>query len=175
MLRRLKSFARARKGVAAVEFAILLPMIALIFFGLFELSNGIACRERVESVAATTSDLAAQSKQLSNADVTNIFGAANAIVYPFPANARVVLTSLAYVDDTNAQVQWSDANSGVARTVGTNISVPSGVITSGGSVIMSEITYVYTSPTHYVVPVSVTMTGKFYSRPRRSLAVTRVP
>lgn len=171
----LKRFAFARRGVAAVEFAILLPIIALVFFGLFELCNGVACRERVEVLAATTSDLVAQSKQVSDADVSNIFNAANAIVYPFPANATVVLTSLSYVDDTTGKVEWSDASSGAARTVNTNITVPTGVIANGGTVIMSEISYHYVSPTHYVVPISVDMTGKFYSRPRRSNAVARVP
>jgi Flp pilus assembly protein TadG len=174
LLRPAKRFAAARKGVAALEFAIILPLIALVFFGLFELSMGVACRERVENLAATTSDLVAQSKQVSDTDIANIFTAANAIVYPFPANSRVVLTSLSYVDDTTGRVEWSDASVGAARTVGDDVTVPEGVIATGGTVIMSETTYVYSSPTHFVVPISVTMTNKFYSRPRRSLSVARV-
>ena len=175
MFRPIRKFAGERRGAAAIEFAIILPIIVLVFFGLFELLNGLSCRQRVESLASTTSDLVAQSKQVSTADVNNIFAAANAIVYPFPSTARVVLTSLNWVNATTATVGWSDASSGAPRTVGTSVTIPAGVIATNGTVIMSEVSYTYTSPTHYVVPVTMSMSGIFYSRPRRSISVARVP
>ena len=45
----------------------------------------------------------------------------------------------------------------------------------GGSVIMAETSYTYTSPIGQLLSNPITMTSTFYSRPRRSVSVARVP
>ncbi len=47
------------------------------------------------------------------------------------------------------------------------MTVPAGLITSGGSVIMAEITYQYTTPSQWLIKFPVTMNDTFYSHPRR--------
>ena len=66
---------------------------------------------------------------------------------------------------------WSNSQNSTARTVGATITVPAGLLTSGGSVILAEITYAYASPTTQVLAGAVTMTGSFYAHPRRSATV----
>jgi Flp pilus assembly protein TadG len=171
----LNRFARDKKGVAAIEFALIAPVIILIFFGLIELSEGTACRERVEGVASTTSDLVAQTNQISDTGVANVFAAANAIIYPYPTGVTIVLTSLSDNGPGQGKVLWSDAQNGAAHTAGSILSVPTGVITTGGTVILSEVTYTYSSPSKFVLGSPVTMSSSFFSRPRRSAQVTRVP
>ena len=68
---------------------------------------------------------------------------------------------------------WSDAYHGTARTTGAAVTVPSGLITTGGSVILAEVTYTYTSPANYMVKIPVTMTNNFYSHPRRVAQIAR--
>ena len=80
--------------------------------------------------------------------MTNIFNAANSILYPYPsAPAKIVITSA--VDDGHggAKVAWSKAQNTAARTPGATITVPTGLIVSGsgGSVILAEISYSFTS------------------------------
>lgn len=175
MLRRVRAFLRARDGLAAVEFALISPLMILMFLGATELSSALDCNARVGRVAATTSDLVAQSASVSTSDVTNIFTAANAVLFPYSsASARIVVSSLVDDGTGGTKVAWSSAQNATPRTVGSTVAVPAGLVIkgSGGSLIFAEVTYVYTSPSSYFLGPSITLTNNFYSRPRRSLTVT---
>ena len=102
-----------------------------------------------------------------------MFSAVNSILYPYPtANIRVVVSSL--VDDGHggATVAWSCAEHTSARAVNSAVTVPAGVITSGGSVILTEITYPFSSAVGKLIVGTRNMTSSFYARPRRSTTVT---
>ncbi|MGE3303993.1 MAG: TadE/TadG family type IV pilus assembly protein [Hyphomonadaceae bacterium] len=169
-----RSFARARGGIAAVEFALILPVLVLLFFGLIELSEGTAVRGRMETTVSTVSDLVAQANKITNNERDNIFNAAKAIMYPYSATGVGIRISSLIDDGTGkGKVQWSDAQNWTALAVNTVQTVPAGVIATGGTVILAEVKYTYTSPLKYVLPAPVDMSSKFYSRPRRTVAITR--
>lgn len=184
MLKPVTKFLRAEDGMAAVEFAFVAPLLIFLFFGTIEVTEALDCKSRVNNVAATTSDLVAQESTVTDTDLTNVFGAGTAILYPFNAsNARILSVVISSVKDNNSgngAVDWSrswDAtNKAVTsgRTSGQVLTMPAGLITkgSGDSVIMAEVTYRYSSPTMVFLKTAVTMTSTFYSRPRRGLTVT---
>ena len=171
----LKTFFRmlkARDGLAAVEFAFVAPVMIVMFFGAVELSAAVDCRTRVTNVASTAADLVAQETTVSPADMTNVFAALNAIIYPYPSGAaKIVISSIVYKTSTTGTVVWSDQQNTTARSVGATVTVPTGLMSSGGSVILAEISYAYASPTTQVLTGTVTMTGSFYAHPRRSASV----
>ena len=172
MLKRFFRMLKARDGLAAVEFAFLAPVMIVMFFGAIELSAAVDCKTRVTAVASTAADLVAQETTVSSSDMANVFAALNAIVYPYPSGAaRIVISSILYKTSTTGTVAWSNAQNTAARTVGATVTVPAGLLTSGGSVILAEITYAYASPTTQVLTGAVTMTGSFYAHPRRSATV----
>jgi len=82
---------RDKAGVAAVEFALILPMMLALYFGVVVLAQGLEIGRKTQSLSHTLSDLTAQtlaqsgqsSPTLADADISNIFGAAAAVVYPF--------------------------------------------------------------------------------------------
>ena len=53
---------RDKRGVSAVEFALLTPIILLIYVGVAEIGNLLTVERRVETVASTAADLTAQVK-----------------------------------------------------------------------------------------------------------------
>ncbi len=177
MLIRTIAYLRNRDGMAAVEFALIAPIMIALFLGSIELSDALTCDQKVEGLAATASDLVAQSTTIHDSDVTNIFNALNSVLYPFAAgNAKVVISSL--VDDGKndgkANVAWSAAQNATARSVGSAVTVPAGVVSTGGSVIYAEVTYSYTSLANQYIIGTINMTSSFYSKPRRSSTVSRV-
>ncbi len=158
-----------------MEFALIAPVMIIMFYGAIELSSAVDCNSRVAHVASTTSDLVAQSTTVSSSDITNIFSAANAIMFPYaPAGAEIVVSSLVDNGHGGATVAWSAAQNATPRSTGSTVSVPTGLIVSGsgGSVILAEVTYVYTPPITRFLGGAVTLTNSFYSHPRRSLTVT---
>ncbi len=61
---------RDRRGVSAVEFALLLPVMMTLFLGSVEASQGIAADRKVELTAHALADLASQYTDITNADMT---------------------------------------------------------------------------------------------------------
>ena len=179
--RRTGALAKARAanedGLAAVEFALLLPVMITLFFGVVEVSLALACRADVTNVASTAADLVAQESALTSTDVSNVWSALNAILYPYDTSvSKVTLSSINYDTTTSSltsgKVAWSCTKNGTARTTGTTVTLPAGLMTANGSVIMSEITYNYTSPTTKIVTGTKVMTNTFYTKPRRVAQIT---
>jgi Flp pilus assembly protein TadG len=162
---------RAQDGLAAVEFAIMAPVLGALLMGTIEICNALGANTRINSVAATAADLTSQVSTLAPADLTNIFGAGNAIMYPFVATGTtIVVTSIVNKNGANT-VCWSQAQNGTARSVGATMTVPTGLIVTGGSVIYAEASYNYTSPIQKYFVGAVKMSNTFYARPRMSLQV----
>jgi Flp pilus assembly protein TadG len=171
-----KAGATNEGGLAAVEFALLLPVMITLFFGVFEVSMALGCRADVTNVASTAADLIAQESTVTGPDFTNVFSAVNAILYPYDNTvAKIIITSINYDTSTNSltsgKVAWSCAKNTTVHSTGTTITLPSGLMTANGSVIMSEITYSYTSPTTKVITGPISMVNTFYTKPRRTAQI----
>jgi Flp pilus assembly protein TadG len=168
MLKMLRRFRRARSGIAAVEFALILPVMLVLVLGTVEVTNALICKTDVSNTASTAADLIAQESSVDTSDMTDVFAALSALNYPFPAaGLKVVITSVIDDGKGGGKVDWSQANTGSARTTNSPVTVPTGLITTGGSVILAEVTYTYTPPTNWLVNIPISMSNTFYSHPRR--------
>jgi Flp pilus assembly protein TadG len=175
-IRRIAEFLKARAGMVAVEFAMIAPILIAMAFGTIELAKGLDCHSKISSMATAAADITAQATEVKNADMTNLFAAATAILYPNSTSSlRIVVSSV--VDDGKGgnKVAWSDANNGSARTVNSSVALPAGVLPTGGSVIVAEVTYVYTSPLSYEITGPITISRIAYATPRLSSMVQRLP
>jgi Flp pilus assembly protein TadG len=117
-------------GIAAVEFALLVPILITLFFGAVEVTRFILVSQKVEKLAHTVADVTAQSKTLSNAQLDQLLEATENIMEPFTtgANSRVLITSLYRASGTDfATVRWRYAGGGALSATsefGTVGSVP---------------------------------------------------
>ncbi|CDP50617.1 hypothetical protein [Devosia sp. DBB001] len=103
--------ARSGDGAAAVEFALILPILLLLYIGSIEASQLIITDRRVTTVAGTLGDLVARSKDsISTATLNNYFGAASSTMGPTATGPLTQVVSLLGVDASgNATVKWSKA------------------------------------------------------------------
>lgn len=176
-LRFLRRFGVSEKGIAAMEFALIAPAMITLYFGITEITDEMSASAKVTSMASTAADLVAQVKTVSNSDVADVFAAVNAIMYPYPSTGtKIVISSLVDAGNNQVKVAWSDAQNTSPRGVNSTVSVPAGIITSGqgGSVILAEITYTYSSPAGKLIYGTVTISDSFYLKPRRVLKISRV-
>jgi len=179
MLRSARKFAKDRKGLAAVEFALIAPVLVTLLLGTIEVCNALECHTKVTMLASTASDLVAQETSVSATDMTNIFDATTSILYPFPiANAQIIVTSIVSDGNGGGTVGWSVAKNTTAHTAGAAIAIPSGLMSKSScavnacSVILAEVTYGYNSPLGKFFLGTVDMTDTFYSHPRKSTTVS---
>jgi Flp pilus assembly protein TadG len=170
----LKTLPADRRGVAAVEFALLAPILLLLYFGVVELTQGLMTQERAAHTASTIGDLTAQSTTIDQAEITDIFAMGNTIMYPYPTTSlEMRLSSLVADAKGNVTVAWSEGQGMTALAKGSSVSgLPSNVINANESVVMAETKYTYTSVFGQIMPTPVIFNEKYYLRPRASTSVT---
>jgi Flp pilus assembly protein TadG len=163
-----------RRGVAAVEFALLAPVLLMLFFGVIELTQGTMTEERAAHTASTIGDLTSQSTTIDKAEIGDIFNVGDTIMYPYPTTPLKMRISSLVADPTTGKVTvaWSDGQGLTPLGKGASVTgLPNNVVTAGESVIMSEVQYTYTSAFGQIMPAPVVFNEKFYLRPRGSTTV----
>jgi Flp pilus assembly protein TadG len=183
------------RGIAATEFAIIVPIMLVMFFGTVEISSGVAVDRKVTLVARTLSDLTSQAApptaqtpyaQVDDTYLQNVFTASIAIMTPYLATPATVQLSEIYVDSNNkATIQWSKAatiasgatqatlaNSTRQPTNDVTNEVPAALLVKQTYLIFSEVKYLYTPVgIGYVMKSQVTMSDVAYTRPRQAVCV----
>lgn len=173
--RRFAGLANDERGVSAVEFAMLLPLMLTLYLGAVEVSQGIGADRKVTLTARTVSDLVSQVSSINNAGMTNSLNAAAKVMAPYPSdNLKVVVSSVSIDAQGKATIAWSDTFNGAARAKGSTVALPAALAVPNSSLIWSEVQYAYTPVIGYVVTGPMTLKDQIYMRPRLSDSVTRV-
>jgi Flp pilus assembly protein TadG len=169
-----------RRGLAATEFAFIMPVMLVMFFGTVEFSSGFAVDRKVTLMARTLSDITSQSTSVTDTDIANFFLASNWIMWPYATSTpnpnpvaplSGTITEL-YVDPNTlqARVQWSKGSA--PRTQSTVVAIPSALAIAGTYLIFSEVSYNYVPTVGYVMAkAGITLSDIAYTRPRQSTCV----
>ena len=181
-----RSFVADQRALAATEFAVIVPLMLVMFFGTVEFSSAVAIDRKITLIARTLSDLTSQSTKLDDASMKDTFTASISVVMPYDAALVKGTISQIHIDaDSIATVQWSRAGtiaSGAtqaalatsARKAGDKVTtmIPPALLIPSSYLILSEASYIYTPTIGYVLKSSVTLGDVSYTRPRQ---VTCVP
>jgi Flp pilus assembly protein TadG len=161
-----------KRGVAAIEFAMIVPLMLVLFFGTNEFSSGVAVDRKVTLMARTLSDLTSQNTSVTDTQLTNFFNASNAIMTPYDSTpVKSTITEL-YIDPSTkqARVQWSKG--AAPRTAGTTVAIPTALQIGGTYLIYSEVTYKFVPTVGYVMAkAGITLSDFTFTRPRQSTCV----
>ena len=174
-------------GIAATEFAVIVPLMLAMFFGTVEFSSGVAVNRKVTLVARALSDLTSQSlSTTSDTELQNIFAASSAILSPYSVTPIQPTISEIYVDASKiAKIQWSKSAtlslvSGAPKAVlkdsshakGDVVTIPPGLQIADSYLIWSEVSYTYVPAVGYLMnKLGVTLHDVTYTRPRQSTCV----
>jgi Flp pilus assembly protein TadG len=162
------------RGISAVEFAMLLPVILTLYLGTVEASQGIAADRKVELTAHTLADLSSQYTDITDAEMTNILNAGSAIIAPYAAaNLKEVVSEIAIDAQGNATVVWSDTLNGTALAVGAVVSVPASLATPNTYLVLAQVQYSYNPTYGYVMNSTLTLSDQSFMRPRESASIAR--
>ncbi len=179
--------ARLRKdhrGVAAVEFGLIVPIMFMLFVGSVEMSQALTVDRRVTQSASASADLVARAPVagLSTSDVDGLMLIVNQLMKPYdagPLTVNIVSVKAQTVGGAlKILVDWSRDNHGAtpyARNA-TFTTLPANLLAAGESVIVSETKYTYTPLIFsYFIKSAFDMKETFYLKPRNSSCVNLLP
>jgi Flp pilus assembly protein TadG len=119
-----RRFARDRKGVGAIEFAIIFPVLVMLYLGAFEITVGLSVSKRTTRAAGSIADIITQQQSVTKSSLTDIAKAAPAIFAPYnSSDLSLKVTAIQIDGNANPTVLWSWASSGAAPYA-KNIAVP---------------------------------------------------
>ncbi len=163
-----RRFATDRRGVAAVEFALVLPLMLVLYVCTSALTLAVAAKRDVGVLARTLTDVTAQQGSAALTDTTaqSIFNASTSIMAPYATTAlKMTLSNVEFVADPlalasnlyDAKTRWTVTfTNGTLRPCSSPLltPVPNGTTASpstmpvglyaGGFVIVADVSYVYT-------------------------------
>lgn len=173
--RRLSEFTRDKRGVSAVEFAMLLPLMLTLYLGGVEVSQGISIDRKVTLTARTVADLVAQVASIDTAGINAALGASTAVMAPYPDSSVKVTVSVIDIDaNGNAKIKWSATKNGTARAVGSSVTLPAALNVPSTSLVWGEASYTYQPSIGYVVTGTMNLSDQIYMRPRLSDTIQKI-
>jgi Flp pilus assembly protein TadG len=181
-----RRFAAADRGVAAIEFAIILPVLLIMLLATFDAGRAIAIYMKVRSATYTLAAITNQysmSAPIQSADMQAITGATAAVLAPYPsAPAAVTITQVKQTNSSQATVSWSYSLNGTAYAAGTPWArIPGGLSTNNACnsypcyLIFAEVKYAFTPSFENFAIGTLTFSDNLYATPRRSTSIPYVP
>jgi Flp pilus assembly protein TadG len=131
-----------RRGVSAVEFALIAPIMILTLMATIELPRAFSYSQKLNRATRAMADLIARDNLAS---LDDIYAAGQAIAQPLQAaNAGMRLTALGVYTGGVAKVCSADGRGMAARAVGSNLgAAPPAFATPGSRYVMAEVSLPY--------------------------------
>ncbi|MBB5576745.1 MULTISPECIES: TadE/TadG family type IV pilus assembly protein [Rhizobium] len=175
----LRRFVRDEKGVGAIEFAILFPVLLMLYLGAFELTIALSVEKRASRSAGSIADIVTQQSSVSKTVLATMPSVASAIFTPYDATGLTLkITGIQLDASGNATVAWSWAQDGSKPySTGSAVTVPSDIDLPSTFLVRTElaIPYQLISFGSDFLPAGssqITISREYFYRPRTDTSVT---
>jgi Flp pilus assembly protein TadG len=188
-----RRFLTSTRGLAAVEFGLVFPMLLVLLLASIDAGRAIAIYMKVRAAAYALDAMTNQYPTVQDNDLQLISGAAVAILAPYPSGPSGLRISQVEVTTGGPLVAWSygvnmtpytynSSNNltlpgNLASTSAPNNVCPTSYYTSGnvnGSgcyLLLAEVQYTYTPMFGAFITGSITLSDRLYVAPRNTLCV----
>lgn len=178
LMQAFRRFVRENKGVAALEFAIIAPLLMVpLLLGSVDLIDVMGANKRAQNATASLADVVARDTEISNAELAGLWRGLDILMYPNdPGTMEIRVTSISIINASTARVVWSEGHGGMtARTTGSTVALDSRMMQVGTSIIMVEGVYKYDAPLGFLFQNEISMRHDAYRRSRLVDPIPRVP
>jgi Flp pilus assembly protein TadG len=184
MVRLYRRFLASTRGVVAIEFAAILPVLLIMLLATFDGGNAIAAYMKVRSatyVLGTVTNQYSTAVPIQSSNMTGIMNATTAVLAPYssaPVAAVISELKITAPSATTAKVRWSAAQNGTALAAGSTVNLPTGIASSTTTcgtypcyLILAKVSYTYTPLFGYFGSGGITLSDTIYTTPRSSNCV----
>lgn len=181
MIRRLQQFRQDSRAIAAVEFALIVPLLITLYLGTIEATMLYSADHKVATIASTMADLVSREKsEISTATLDTYFKAAETILRPYASAGLVQVVSLVKIDAQGvATVKWSRPHGalkgrdpGSAYPLGADAKINVLARGASGWLVAAEITYPHQPLFGLIFSNTITLKHTEYFLPRFNAEIT---
>jgi len=177
-----RRFIASRRGVAAVEFAIIMPVLLILFLSSFDVGNAIIIYLKVRAatyeLAAITNQYATGSTgQISTTTMTSITSAVSTVLAPYSSTpTKITISQIKATSKTAATVSWSYTVNGT-KLSGSYTGLPSNMAKNSCNntypcyFILSQVSYTYTPMFGSYMTGPLTLSDSLLVTPRSSKCI----
>jgi Flp pilus assembly protein TadG len=188
-----RRFLRSTRGLAAVEFGMVFPMLLVLLLASIDAGRAVAVYMKVRAATYALDAMANQYTSVQDTDLQGISGAAAAILAPYPSGPSGLRISQVEVTTGGPIVAWSyglnmtpytyqSSNNLVLPGTLASISAPNNacptsfytagnVINNGCYLLLAQVQYTYTPMFAQFITGPITISDSLYLMPRNSLCV----
>ena len=178
-------FLASTRGVVAIEFAAILPVLLVMLLATFDGGCALAVYMKVRSatyVLGSVTNQYSTALPIHSSTMTGIFAATSAVLAPYSSAPVVAVISelkIAAAKATTATVRWSATLNGTALAAGSSVNLPTGIASSSTTcgtypcyLILAQVSYTYTPLFGYFGTGSgISLSDTMYATPRSSQCV----
>lgn len=171
-LRLIRSFARDRRAMGAVEFAMVTPFLLTLYLGGSQLSMALTINRKVQQAASTINDLVTQSEELKASQIQGLVNVASSIMIPYDLAPLSIKITQVSIDAKGLQkIDWEYPPNKGAK--GKTFTLPSDFASLRDRfVVVAETRYTYTPVAGYFITGTIPMGGTSYLNPRNGTKVS---
>ncbi|WP_348628992.1 TadE/TadG family type IV pilus assembly protein [Mesorhizobium sp. YM1C-6-2] len=180
---------RDRSGVAALEFALIVPLLLCLYFVTMEVAQAIETNKKVGRIASMSGDLVAQLQEVSKSELEGIMRIGESTLQPYNrSRASITITAIEVTDEATPQtkVVWSrklvDGTFSVGEAKDTVVTIPPALRIKGSFLIRAESSLAYAPVITWAASSKTTlglasafdgiaMGELYYLRPRMSMKI----
>ena len=161
-----------QSGAAALEFALVFPVLFVLHIAAVEALGAYQAQRNVAHIASAMADITAQNRSVTTAELDDILVATVSMLHPYPnVDVQQRVSSLSANGAGAITTDWTVKK---AYSVAGNPSVPSGYLSANESVIVTDVIYDYKPTFGLFLPATIRFTRHAYVRPRLSVKVDKV-
>lgn len=174
-----RRLAQERRGVAATEFAILAPVLLLLYLGGVQLMDAIGAYRKVTTTVRALADLSTQSEQVTPSEMGAILAGSRQIMSPYSTTGStlyvVAIDFDAQANPTITWVCWQTTSASCGTSYGNvtvnSLKIPTALKVPNTTLLYSSLAYRYVPAVGGAFASSISMGDGLFMSPRRSPAV----
>lgn len=165
---------REQRGVAALEFAIILPVLLIFLLGSLQVDEFVRLQMKLTEAATTMAELAALDPSTAQQSMADYCHGAQLLVWPFAGQLSVAVASVARgATSGTVGVDWQDTSCGNAPAIPNPAAMATSIVpANGNSAIVAMARYTLSLPFPFLPLASWTLSEDGFASPRTTNAVT---
>ena len=172
---RLARLARDRRGVSAIEFSLIFPIMIALVAGTVDFGQVLMADRKMNEVVATATNILAQNSSWTTTNADNVVAGAASIIEPFSTSDLTIVVAVVNMTSKGAAtVSWSRGyhTPALASGVPSPVAIPTAIYENGVQMVVAKATFSLSTPfAGLLKPVTGVST---YSYTRKSIDRPRI-